>query len=216
MQTLWRLSDDILVTLHERLDSATREALATTCKSIYNAIIAHVRVMRKQCSPLASAHRVLIHHFEDCRKVHCQGLTNTFQDILESASLSTNDILCLESLSCARRHEHFLVDNGTLSPASKEAVRDVALCTYEHLSGLTSVVTIGSVVDALSHTAVRVYVAGRAHNLTLYLKWPSSTRKLLPRTRNGAFYSWGFAERVGGVGSFDATPLLTFGCFDTA
>lgn len=196
------LVDDVLLAIHHRLDIVSSEALALSCRHVHRALASALRRDRESCDEYQPLFHKLLPHF-DVVTVHHLGLVATFRHILMSECLTMNDVLRLEALGSSPAT---VVAETPSSARIRHMVRDARLCEYEHLSGDRSVVTIGSFVDALTHPPIKTFVAGYSHELTLYLA--VSTMKTLPRTCDGYFYSWGFADRVGGVGRFsDATPL---------
>ena len=70
---------------------------------------------------------------------------------------------------------------------------------------------LADVVDRLTNdTPVRCWFQGFSCWCFVYQTCPPAGTLLLPRVREGHFYSFGFAQRVGDVGRFDETPTLTF------
>jgi hypothetical protein len=83
---------------------------------------------------------------------------------------------------------------------------DIFLCKYKCQDNTCITLTFGSVLQNFIHEPVRTYFQGRAHFLKFYTHYHGKIT--LPTCQNSKFFSWGFAQRVGGVGDFADALLL--------
>lgn len=194
------LDNDCLESLLQHLDLASAERFVLSDKRTHAATNVKLRDMRASALKFLHTYRTVVHCFQ--RAQHDEDLDTTLKRILGYQSesdaspdpmrLSVSDVLFMEVLLETDVH-----------------VRGVIVGTHKGRA-----MTLGDVVDNLQHaTPVRAWIGGYAHPLKIYVSARAS--KFLPHTAEGTFFSWGFAERVGGVGSYEHAVLLTHGALHT-
>lgn len=171
------------------LDIASASRASILSKRTHELLLPSLTQRRAACDPYLNLVRVLRTTFASMEAVEKVGLHQTFRDVLTCKQLSWRDVL--------------LMEDGL--------VRDVAcifLGHYTRVNGEVLTLTVGSVVHSLTcQPPINTFFRGFAHPLRIYAK-TSCYQMLLPDTREGRFFSWGYASRVGGVGDMNSAPRL--------
>lgn len=190
------IMQDVFEVIAAHSAPAGAEAVASLSNDIRNAAMPLVKARRQRCARYDAVVELLKTHFSPHTRdvLQSMGLHWAMQSLLCECDVDVNTILLMQEIGTDPECE----------------VRTIPLTPYTTEHGILRSITVGSIVDAMTHQPVHVYYNGYRYRLRIYTKndWGQIH---FPVCKQGRFYSWGFADRVGGVGSFEhATELQTF------
>lgn len=127
-------------------------------------------------------------------KIYSQGLKESIKNLIIKKILSFRDILLLQKLSDSK---------------TKEAnfVKKIFLFDYNTQQKDKLTITIGSLLEQIVNQPVNIFFNQHGLKLKIYYQ-DSNSQKFLPNCVEGQFYSWGFVDRVSGIGNMSDYPTL--------
>jgi hypothetical protein len=177
---------------HADMVSATRVS-QLNCE-IHSIVFRHVKQRKDALVPYFPVILLLRNHFGPAKRndLEKSGLRQAFLHFVTSRVVTVGELLTLESLLRERVCDALHLSIGDYTTANDNTI---------HL-------TVESLLREFDHRhkPVRCFCKGKAHATTFYYEHQGQI--YLPRCSDGDFYSWGFAMRVGGVGSFESAPQL--------
>lgn len=104
-----------------------------------------------------------------------------------------------------------IVELQEIGEKNDEDINELYLINYFDENKNELPLTLGIIIKSLMNSSIRVFFKGYAYNLKIYYENRFLDRtyaKSLPKCCDGDFFSWGYADRIGGVGNFEDYKLL--------
>lgn len=188
---------DIYQIVGEHSNASGVSSLVSLNKEINHIVEPESKRRKTRATPYLELIDLLKKEFNNSRKseIENNGLKNSFYTLITSGILSFKDILNIQAI--------FKSNSKDIND-----IRDIFLMNYTNQNSKNIRITIGSLVDNLTNEEVKTFFKGYSMKLNIYYQ-DDNKRKTLPVCKEGNFYSWGYADRVGSVGNFNEAPLLT-------
>lgn len=166
---------------------AGAEAVASLSHDIRNSAMPLITETRQRCARYDPVVQFLKTHVSPLTRsaLEFTGLCHATQTLLCECDVDVNTILLMQEIATDPECD----------------VRSIPLTPYTTRHGTVLSITVGSLVDAMTHEPLHVFFNGYRYRLRVYAK-SNRSQIYLPVCKQGRFYSWGYADRLGGVGDF--------------
>jgi hypothetical protein len=188
--------EDVFGVIATHCAPAGVEGVASLSHGIRHAAMPLVRTVRNRCARYDAVVGLLKEHFSPSTRnaLEATGLRCAMQSLLCKCGVDVNTILLMQEIGTDPECE----------------VRSIPLTQYTTERGGLLSITVGSIVDAMMHEPVYVFFNGYRYLLRIYSQ-NDRGQISLPVCKQGSFYSWGYADRIGGVGNFEDAAELAYG-----
>jgi hypothetical protein len=188
------MDDDTFLVVASHSSCKDAETVASLSRGIRDAAMPVVAETRRMHEKYDCALRALRLHFSASKRsaLEATGLSRAIEKFLCESDLSVQTVLRLQEIATTPRSE----------------MREIPLTEYTTQSGNVISITVGSILDAMKHDPICVYFQGCAYRLQIYFR-ANGGQLFLPVCKEGRFFSWGYANRIGSVGNFQDAAYLS-------
>jgi hypothetical protein len=185
--------DDVFEVVATHCTPAAAETVASLSHTIRDVSMPVVARLRQRYAKFVPMIGVLKQHFSPATRPSLEqlGLRRAMERLLCESNLDVNTLLLMQ-------------DVATMPDCE---MRPMPLTRYTTTHGTVISITVGSLIDAMTNDPLCVFFNGHGYRLRIYSKTVCG-QVHLPVCSQGRFFSWGFAMRVGDVGSFQDAPVL--------